>query len=292
MDKVEQENSIQSEISLSNKKLIKRLDGHSSMVELIEVDGKGYILKTADKEDVFNERMFYEVLEQNNLPSLIEFHSKDLSDNQLLLEYIPESKGIDWRNPIDVEKWGSAVRQMHGIKFDAPFKISENNEKIVLDWKQHLKNTLETAIQRQLDEQTDIPKDFLEKIRHYALSKIDDIPLSQVTLLHGDLHDGNTLIKDDKVVLYDKSSELFAGDPLYDLTIIMTHLPNGAYVRTDNPDNANDSKLLEAFIKGYGENFLEESKDLLDLYLVIRALDRYPNPFETFNKQIIENIVL
>ena len=292
MDKVEQENSIQSEISLSNKKLIKRLDGHSSMVELIEVDGKGYILKTADKEDVFNERMFYEVLEQNNLPSLIEFHSKDLSDNQLLLEYIPESKGIDWRNPIDVEKWGSAVRQMHGIKFDAPFKISENNEKIVLDWKQHLKNTLETAIQRQLDEQTDIPKDFLEKIRHYALSKIDDIPLSQVTLLHGDLHDGNTLIKDDKVVLYDKSSELFAGDPLYDLRILMTHYPNGAYVYTDNPDNSNDSKLLEAIINGYGENFLEESKDLLDLYLVIRALDRYPNPFETFNKQIIENIVL
>jgi fructosamine-3-kinase len=181
---------------------------------------------------------------------------------------------------------------MHGVKFDEPFKISENNEKIVLDWKQHLKNTLETAIQRQLDEQTDIPKDFLEKIRYYALSKIENITPPLIALLHGDLHDGNTLIKDDKVVLYDKSSELFAGDPLYDLTIIMTHFPNGAYVHTDNLNNANDSKLLEAFIKGYGQNFLQESKDLLDLYLVIRALDRYPNPFETFNKQIIENIVL
>jgi fructosamine-3-kinase len=291
MEKNEFENNnTDREISLYGMKIIKNLDGHSSTVELIEVNGIKYILKTADREDIWNERDFFRVLKENNLPTLDEFTSPDLKENQLLLEYIPESKGIDWQSVEDVEKWGKAVRQMHAVKFEKPFRIDENNEKQILNWPEHLKTVLDKAIQDKLDNPTEIAPGYLEKIRDYCYSKLEHLP-KDIVLIHGDLHDGNTLIKNGEVVLYDKSSELFAGDPLYDLTIIMTHFPNGIYVETDNESNKRDPFLLQAFFKGYGRDVLAKDKELLDLYLIIRALDRYPNPFEIFNKQIIEKIV-
>lgn len=287
---MKQKNAKLETINLGNAKVIKSLNGHRSVVNLIEVDGNQYILKTADLEDIWNEKDFLQTLHNHNLPSLQVLNGSDLKDNQLLLEYITDSKGIEWENPSDVEKWGAAVRNMHSVQYDAPFKITSENKKEIIDWNTHLKQILDTAIEDQLIEQNGFTHEFLEKIRAYVYNRLNDKPIN-VTLIHGDLHDGNTLLKNGEVVLYDKSSELFAGDPIYDLTIMMTHFPNGLYVTTDNETNKRDVELLQAFVKGYGEDFIKTQKEKLDLYLVIRALDRYPNPFEIFNKEIIENIV-
>lgn len=277
-------------INLKEAKVIKNLDGHSSVVKLIEVNNTQYILKTADKEDIWNEKDFLKTLHDNKMPSLKMFESAHLEDNQLLLEYIPLSKGIEWQKPEEVERWGAAVRNMHSINYDQPFKINSENQKVILDWNTHLKSVLDKAINDQLAEQNGLSESFLEKIRNYVYTHLNSEP-TDTTLIHGDLHDGNTLIKDGEVVLYDKSSELFAGDPVYDLTIILTHFPNGTYISTDNESSAKDLELLNAFMKGYGEDFTQTKKDKLDLYLAIRALDRFPNPFEIFNKEIIESIV-
>ncbi len=271
-------------------RLVKELNGHSSFVKLIEVDNVQYIFKTADNEDIWNEKDFLKTLNDHNLPSLKVFDSPHLQDNQLLLEYIPNSKGIEWESVVDVERWGRAVRDLHNIKYDEPFKVNSENQKEILNWKKHLKDVLDKAITDQLEDENGLDVNLLDKIKNYAYPRLDIEP-SDITLIHGDLHDGNTLIKNGEVVLYDKSSELFAGDPLYDLTIIMTHFPNGVYVETDKESNSKDIVLLKAFMKGYGEDFINTNRDKLDLYLVIRALDRYPNPFEIFNKEIIENIV-
>ncbi len=276
--------------NLNEARIVKNLNGRSSTVDLIETDNKFYILKTAETEDIWNEKDFLKTLKDNKMPSLQVYENPQLKENQLLLEYIPESKGIEWSNPADVEKWGTTVRKMHSITFDKPFKINGENQKEVLEWNLHLKKVLDGAINDQLEVENGLDNILLEKIRDYVYKRLD-FRLSNVTLIHGDLHDGNTLIKDGEVVLYDKSSELFAGDPLYDLTIIMTHFPNGTYVNSDNGKDSKDVELLEAFMKGYGEDFVRTQKERLDLYLVIRALDRYPNPFESFNKQIIENII-
>ena len=47
---------------LKEAKIIKNLNGHSSVVDLIEVDNNNYILKTADKEDIWNEKDFLKTL--------------------------------------------------------------------------------------------------------------------------------------------------------------------------------------------------------------------------------------
>lgn len=270
--------------------VLRNFDAYSSIVELVELEGRKYILKTVDAEEAWNEKRFLQKMKQQGLPTLELIDYPGLAENQILLEYIPGSKTIDSQDPEQVKKWGSMIRQMHNLKYDGAFRINSKNQEQKLDWNTHLIEVIDEAVDSRLGGWTELSDGFLEQARSYVHERLN-ITNPEFTLIHGDLHYGNTLLRNDEVILYDKSSELFAGDPLYDLTIVMTHFPNGLYVTTDNESEVRDSGLLEAFMEGYGDDFIRSQKDKLDLYMVIRALDRYPNPFEIFNKEIIEKII-
>ena len=271
-------------------KILKKFPSHSSVVELVEIQGKKFVLKTVSGEEACNEKRFLTIMRENNLPTIEVIDYPNLSTGQILLEYVSESKKAISESIEDAERWGSAIQKMHEIHFKDAFTITAENTKKNWDWNDFLKHRLEIAIQRQISEKSDLSNEFLNDIRAWVTPKLN-IKRSEFSLLHGDLHDGNTLDKNGEVVLFDKSSEIFSGDPLYDLVIFLTHYPNGIYVETDFTDYKNDALLLKHFMKGYKNNFIENNKDVLDVYMVIRALDRYPNHFEIFNKQIIESII-
>lgn len=99
------------------------------------------------------------------------------------------------------------------------------------------------------------------------------------------------MIKNNGLVVYDKNPEIFSGDGIYDFVTLLTHYPNGTYVQTDNPDNRQDKEVMNNFIKGYGFDFLTRDRENFDIYFIIKALLRYPSPWEIYSKEAIENIV-
>ena len=274
----------------NNMKVLKKFNSYSSHVELIELEGKEYILKTVDKEEAVNEQLFLMELSKNKLPSLEIFNNPVLKDNQLLLEYIPGSEKIDFNNAEQVKQWGEAAKRMHDIKFDKAFRITDNGEKEYLVWNDFLRKHIEHSSTSRMDGRSDLSNEQLLHIKEYVEERLN-FDEQSYSLLHGDMHDGNTLKRENEIIIYDKNSEIFAGHYLYDLAIVATMYPNGVYIHTDDPEYKSDAEMLNAFMEGYGENFIETQKENLDLYMLIRNLDRYPNPFVKVEKDIFNTIL-
>ncbi len=271
-------------------KIIKELPGsYSSKVELVEIDGKKYVLKTWDAEEAENEKHFLRALEEHGLPSLGVVENAELRPDQILLEYIEGSPKLS-ETPENFIKFGQVVRRMHEIKYPDCFKINSKGEKEQLGWNDFLKDALEQGIKKQRDEKTDIDENLLAAIEKFVNKRL---PIKDVefSLLHADLHTGNLLVKGEELVIYDKSSEIFSGHSIYDLTTLLTHYPNGTYVQTDHRDNQKDKLVMDNFIKGYGYDFLANDKDVFDVYFVIKSLWRYPSPWEIHSKESLKNLV-
>lgn len=272
-------------------KIIKELPGsYSSKVELVEINGKQYVLKTWDAEEAENEKLFLRALEDHGLPSLKVIENPELKPDQTLLEYVQDSPKLS-ETPENFIRFGEAVKRLHTIKYPNCFKINSRGEKEVVDWNEFLRHTLNEGIKKQRGEKTDIDKELLTAIKSYVESRL---PIENVefSLLHADLHTGNLLVKNNDLVIYDKSSEIFSGDSIYDLTTLLTHYPNGIYVKTNHPGNQQDKVIMENFIKGYGFDFLNNKRDILDVYFVIKALLRYPSPWEIHSKEALRNLVM
>lgn len=272
-------------------KIIKELPGsYSSKVELVEIEGKQYVLKTWDAEEAENEKLFLRTLEDNGLPSLKVVEHPELKPDQILLEYVEGSPKLS-ETPENFIRFGEAVRSMHTIKYPNCFKVNSLGQQEEIDWNKFLRYALNEGIKKQREEKTDIDEELLNAINSFVESRLP-IRNIELSLLHADLHTGNLLVKNNELVIYDKSSEIFSGDSIYDLTTLLTHYPNGIYVHTDHPDNLQDKIIMENFIKGYGFDFLNTKREVLDVYFVIKALWRYPSPWEIHSKEALRNIVL
>ena len=271
-------------------KIIKELPGsYASKVELVEIDGKQYVLKTWNAEESENEKLFLKTLAEHGLSSLKVVENPELTPNQILLEYIESSPKLP-KTPDNYIKFGQIIRKMHDIKYTECFKINEHGEREIIEWNDFLKNQLKLGIERQRKEKTDIDEELLTAIESFV-NKHLPIKKSEFSLLHADLHVGNLLIKNNDLVIYDKSSEIFSGDAIYDFATLLTHYPNGTYIKTDNPDNQKDKEVMNNFIKGYSFDFLTNDREIFDVYFIIKALLRYPSPWEPYSKEAIENIV-
>ena len=271
-------------------KIIRELPGsYGSKVELVEIDGKQYVLKTWKVEESENEKLFLKTLEENNLPFLGVINNSELKSNQILLEYIEGSpklpKGIE-----NFIKFGEIIRKMHDIKYNDSFIINEHGEREVIEWSDFLKNALKRGLKKQRDEKTDLSEELLIAIESFVNNHLP-IKKSEFSLLHADLHLGNLLIKNGGLVVYDKNPEIFSGDAIYDFATLLTHYPNGTYIQTDNPNNLHDKEVMDTLIKGYGFDFLKDDRENFDIYFIIKALLRYPSPWEIYSKEAIENIV-
>ncbi len=271
-------------------KIIRELPGsYASKVELVEIDGKPYVLKTWNAEETENEKLFLKTLEEHDLPLLKVIENQELKSNQILLEYIEGSPKLP-KTPENYIKFGQIIRKMHDIKYAESFKINEKGEKEIIEWNLFLKNQLKLGIGRQQKEKTHIDEELLIAIESFVEKHLP-IKKSKFSLLHADLHVGNLLVKNNDLIIYDKSSEIFSGDAVYDFATLLTHYPNGTYIKTDNPDNQKDKEFMNNFIKGYGFDFLTHDRENFDVYFIIKALLRYPSPWEPYSKEAIENIV-
>jgi Ser/Thr protein kinase RdoA (MazF antagonist) len=264
-------------------------NAYSSQVELVEIDGKEFVLKTAELEEIQNEKYFHEVLRANRLPSLRFFDNPELKPDQILLEYI-EGTPILNETPEDYVRYGEATKRMHAVHFPECFRITETGAKEVVEWNTLLKREMYRSIERQRAKKTDLSEEFIAKIVDYVEPRLSIVP-ENFSLIHCDLHLGNTMLKGNDVLIYDKGSEVFSGHWLYDLAILLTHHPNGTYIETDYSYNQNDKVLVNSFIQGYGEDFITDRKETLDLYMVLKSLSRYPNPFEIHLREIMEGII-
>ena len=269
-------------------KMIRQLEGsYSSKVELVQLGGKKYVLKTADVDDISNEKKFFEILAAKKLPTLKIHSSHELKSNQILLEYIPGSPTfLSHLSVAMCRKWGQLMRKINSIESESP-AVLMGGKLQAIKWREFIKSRIDQGKKKHLEKKSTLPIVAIVK----RLSVLLDYEPIKFGLLHGDAHSNNLLVKNNQLYIFDKNSTIFYGDALFDVALVVIEFPNKLYVRTARADHQNDAAYLNAFIDGYGYNFLQEQKNIIDLYVLLRAFTRYPNKFEPFLKKIIENIM-
>jgi len=249
---------------------------HSSHVELVEIDGKEFVLKTAEPEEVMNEHLFQQELKKAGMPSLWTSRD-DLPNNQLLLEFVPNSPSLNSNLTVDMcKKWGSTVKTMHSITQSQTSRIDDDGNSHVIDWKRFLVQELYDAKERKARKNSDI-SDHAFEVLEREIEKIETP--DQYSLIHADLHSNNVLIRGGELVLFDKGSAVFFGDPLYDLPLVLCELAS---------ENDQSPELWSPFLEEYGK----VNEINLLRYSLLRFVGRYPNPFTLQLKNLIETFVI
>ena len=264
--------------------IVKTLAGaRSSKVELVEIDQKQYVLKTAEIDEIKNEKEFYRLLSEHAIPTLHIYEAEDVKENQLLLEYVEGSPTLGRHMTYElVEAWGGVVRQMHDITYTSAANMSTLNVE-EMNWQEFLEDILKKS-----EKKTSLPQHLVQNIKQKLLSLFTMKPTSYA-LLHADLHTNNVLIRGNELCLFDKGSDVFYGDPLYDLAIIGIEFPHETFITVDDPEHFKDREYLDRFIAGYGRDFTKDPA--FELYVLLRAFERFPNPFEKYLKETMQGII-
>lgn len=263
---------------------IKTLDVNSSAtIEVVEKDGaQTLILKTCEPYDVVVEHAFIETLRQNNLPHLEYFVDTDLQSEQLLLEYVEGSPTLATsKTPEMFEKWGKLTRRIHDVHSDKAMRICEDSSLKVVAWHDYIQETYKTGVTRN-DSSGAFGSDTIEKIGR-LVERLITLEVAPYSLIHGDLHSSNVLIRDGSLVIFDKGEPMLYGDPMYDLAIFM--------INFGFSDDNSDHQLMNAFIKGYEEDFVKTRMELLELNTLLRAFKRHGNKFEPQTGMIISKLL-
>ncbi|MFA4930291.1 MAG: aminoglycoside phosphotransferase family protein [Patescibacteria group bacterium] len=272
-------------------KIIEKLPGFSSKVFLVDLDGEKCVLKQMNGPDeVQTEKKFMEMMANNGLPYLKVFSEAGLKPNEILLEYVGGSvilgNRFDERNAY---KWGELAKKIHSIKYDQCFKYDQYRNKNNLSWGQFLHDKHERSLAKAEEyDNYGFGQGRVNEISDFVNSLFNLI-LKEYSLIHGDFHTSNVLIRGSDLVLFDGDPTIFSGDPLYDLAIAWMEMPNGSLISIDDPEYANDKNCLDAFIDGYGKDFTNNVN--LKKYIVLIAFSRLYTPFARNYKNIIENIL-
>lgn len=264
-------------------KIIRALSGSSSStVSLVAIENKEYVLKTADIAEIENEHEFNRRLSLHHIPTLETFQDSSLQPNQILLEYIPDSPTLgNHLTPQLCYQWGVLMSQLHAIQ--SPHASYFDSTLHTIPWSDFISNEIHARYKK--DKPAKISQELLSKIIAPILSQSHN----HYSLLHGDCHNNNVLIKNKDLVLFDKSDEILFGDPAYDLAIIALEFPNGRYAILDATEHAQDSIHLHAFIQGYGRDFTQDTN--FDRYVLLRSVIREPNPFQPYLSNVIDTLV-
>ncbi len=178
---------------------------------------------------------------------------------------------------------------MHDVKFDRCWRFDDKGERQDVSWGEFLSNKhVRSHVKARERGNYEFSDRWLRLIDDFVGS-LFDVDLSEYSLVHGDLHYGNVLIRENDLVLFDRESAFFSGDPLYDLAIAWIDMPNGSLIEIDDLEHVNDRKRLDAFVDGYDRDFTEDA--VLKIYIVLIAFSRLYTPFAKNYKSIIENIL-
>ncbi|MDF2379544.1 MAG: aminoglycoside phosphotransferase family protein [Candidatus Gracilibacteria bacterium] len=266
-------------------KILTKIHGSfSSEVFLVERGSEQFVLKRGDIAEVISEKKFSDVLADHGIPSLKYFEDTDVKENELVLEYIPGSPVLgEMCNEMYSKRWGEVTRKMHQISYPTCFRYNEKGEQSELKWADYMEQKLEKAFRKaEENDYYGFDEKSVGNIREY-LALLQDYEPEQYSLVHADLHSNNVLIRDGELVLFDKNPDVFSGDPLLDLAIIMMDMPHGTLI---DEGNSEDEKCLEAFIDGYGEDFLQN--EMLNVYVLLIAFGRMYTPYADGYAEIVK----
>lgn len=253
---------------------------YSSKLRIELQNGKEYIIKQVDAQEAESELFFQNQLKTIGLSAM----EMVRHDEGLAVLFISDAQTLgDNETPELYEKLGAELRRLHEVTFAEPFVIDAAGERQEISWIDFIHSRLDFATARQAKDDglnQGIIKECKKKILE-VISKQTEFPC----LIHGDLHANNVLIKDSNLYIFDKASQIMTGDPMYDLALFGITLP-GAVYKVGN-DIARDKLLMVAFIKGYGTDFTR-NRDIFDAYVLLRCLERWPNPFEKEIPEIVK----
>ncbi|MBL7021906.1 phosphotransferase [Patescibacteria group bacterium] len=255
--------------------VIKQLHKGDSTIELVELDGENLVLRTAEREDISNERMFIDELDRNNIKTLKYFEHKSLKSNQLLVEYVYRSPVLaDNLTDDNIFKWGELCSRIHAIKYDKVFKVTALNKKKIYLWSDFIKERVEFAKQKIQKNKFKLSREEIDKVNNMLFDY--DVPEPKdISLLHCDLNKYNILIKEKGLYIFDKGNQIFSGDYLFDLASVKIAL-------TD--------KQFNKFIEGYGYDFTIVNSELFNFYYLLRTIMRWPHPKKFQIKDVVASI--
>lgn len=253
---------------------------YSSKLRIEHRGDKAVILKSVDAQERKNELAFHDLLAELGMPSM---HVVEEGED-LVIDFIAGAQTLgDEETPEQYKRLGQALRALHSHEYPSAFIIESDGTYTEIGWSEFLKRQVDYGVTRQR-EQEGLSDALVERISS-AVSL--DVHPDRITPIHGDMHVNNALLKDGKVFLFDKADHIFAGDPLYDLALFGITLP-GIYDVGSEVER--DKGLMEALIAGYGSDFLAD-RDAFDRYVLLRAIERWPNPFEEEIPELVEVVL-
>lgn len=259
------------------------LKAYSSKLSLTQREGTLVVHKEISDEEAWNELFFFDALKRAGVSSLQACRTPDGID----VEFLDHAQTLaDHATLSSYERFGAAMRDMHAIRFERPFRITERNKQKTTDWNTCIDEQIAYGTERQrvrhgLDDAT--VKRICTRLMHSPIRTFRE----PASLLHCDAHGNNVLLQDDTLYFIDKGSAIAAGDPLYDMALLGITLPGALY--TASPSEQ-ERALLYACMEGYGENFVE-NRQLFDDYVLLRILERYPSPFTHHIPDVVESIL-
>ena len=104
------------------------------------------------------------------------------------------------------------------------------------------------------------------------------IKLKDFSLIHGDLHTSNILVRGEELLFFDQNSLVFSGDRIFDLSTILIDIDDTLF--TGRKSEHINSLWLNSFIEGYGEDFLSHPN--ITAYVVFIAFERLHRPHSDY----------
>ena len=243
---------------------------YSSHIRFERRNDGDVVIKSVGAQAIFGEINFHREMKNHGLPAM----EGKIEKGELVLNFIPDAQTLgDCETPENFKKFGQAVRAMHEISFSAPSHFNENGARVKITWNEFIQQTIEFGLKKQRER-----NGFTEEESRQIVFAINSHQFEEpkiISLLHGDLHPNNVLFVNDQTILFDTADWIASGNKLYDLALVALDAK---------------SENLQAFIKGYGEDFTK-NKNELNAYLLLRALERHPNKFETYIPQTVEKIL-
>jgi Ser/Thr protein kinase RdoA (MazF antagonist) len=259
-------------------KILRRLNVDAdALLQLVQmVDGRELLLKTGTQSEIAYEKHFVTLLAAHGIPHIHCFDHAALTQNQLLMEYIPGSPTLhSTMSPDGCRLWGESVRKIHLVRSTGSMRILPDGTLAPFAWKDFVNEQLTVNRQRHKRDKS-LDEDTIQKVEG-VVGCLDLAPSDGYCLIHGDLHNENVMQKGPDMVVFDKGHAMLYGVALYDLaTIFIDRIGN------------NQHACLNEFQDGYQ---LEIRKEELERYMVLRCYERIPNRFESHSIRVLNTLL-
>ena len=259
--------------------------GITAHVEVVDIEGKNYVLKTDTKFDVVGEVLFQQYLEQLNLPFIRTFEHSDLQDNQMLMELVKaETMAGPNFNPENLRALGKVLKSVHLKIFDSFMYLDETGSLQNGHWEVFIETMAKYAMKTAARDNGEA------QAVEASTAKLKAAKPEAFVLCHGDVHGNNAFVSEGKIILFDNNADSIVATPGYDLaTLFGENLMGYRYGSEFSQREGLDRPRMEAFLDGYGE-LPDDFEETIDDYVFLRLLARHPNQFIKHQDKLIAHL--